>query len=134
MAVLPVALLDAAVLWLLWPQPDRLFLLGAWTLAVGNCVVAPYLAAGRAAWRWRRALADPKATTYEKQLARFARDAQLEGLLGPAWWQVALYPAAARAGASALAAYPQAREGIRLATAGLGVVVGMWATWSAARR
>ena len=134
MAVLAVALLDAAVLWWLWPQPDRLVLLGAWTLAVGNCVVAPYLAAGAAAWRWRRALADPRATAYEKQLARFARDAQVAGLLGPAWWQVALYTAAALAGAAALAAYPQAREGLRLGTAGLGVLVGLGATWSAARR
>ena len=134
MALLAVALLDGAVLWWLWPQPDRLFLLGAWTLAVGNCVVAPYLAAGVAAWRWRRALADPRATAYEKQLARFARDAQVEGLLGPALWQVALCTGAALVGAATLAAYLQGRDAIRLATAGLGVLVGLWATWSAARR
>ena len=133
MAVLVVALLDAAVLWLLWPQPDRLFLLAAWTLVVGTCVVAPYLAAGVAAWRWRRALADPRATAYEKQLARFARDAQVEGLLGPALWQVALCSAAALAGAAALAAYPRGPAAIRPAAAGLGVLVGLWATWSGAR-
>ena len=46
MAVLVVALLNAAVLWRLWPQPDGRFLLGAWTLAVGDCALAPYLATG----------------------------------------------------------------------------------------
>ena len=45
MAVLVMALLNAAVVWWLWPQPDWRFLLGAWTLVVGDCAVAPYLAA-----------------------------------------------------------------------------------------
>src|SRR3712207_8946442 len=50
------------------------FLVGSWTLATGDCALAPYLAAGLAALRWRRVLADPQVTAYEKQLVQFARE------------------------------------------------------------
>ena len=35
--------------------------------------------------------------------------------------------------AGALLAYPEAHEATRLATAGTGVLVGLWAMWSALR-
>ena len=133
MAVLVVALLNAAVVWWLWPQPDGQFLLGAWTLAVGDCALAPYLAAAVTAWGWRRVLADPRVTAYERQLAQFARDRAGAGLLGRALLGIALCTAVALAGAGALVACPAARETSRLAMAGAGVLVGLWAVWSALR-
>ena len=120
-------------LWRLWPQPDLRFLLGVWTLAVGDCALAPYLATGLHAWRWRRLLADPKVSPYEHRLARFARDSEGAGLLGRALLGITLCTVAALAGAGALLAYPEAREPARLATAGIDVLVGLWAMWSALR-
>ena len=131
--VLVVALLNAAAIALLWPQPDGRFLLGAWTLAVGDCALAPYLAAGLQAWRWRRLLADTRVTPYEQRLARFARDSQGTGLLGHALLGVALCTVAALAGTGALLTFPEARETARLATAGAGVLIGLWAVRSALR-
>ncbi len=133
MAVLVVALLDAAVLWWLWPQPDWRFLLGAWTLAVGDCAVAPYLAAVVTAWSWRRVLADPRVTAYEKQLAQFARDREGAGLLGRALLGIALCTIVALGGVAAMVTFPEARETVRLAVAGLGALAGLWAVWSALR-
>ncbi len=133
MVLLLVALLNAAVLWRLWPQPDGRFLLGAWTLAIGDCALAPYLATGLQAWRWRRLLADPRVSPYEHRLARFARDSEGAGLLGPALLGIALSTVAALAGAGTLVAFPAARETARLASAGIGVLIGLWAVWSALR-
>lgn len=133
MVVLVVALLNAAVLWWLWPQPDWRFLVGAWTLAVGDCAVAPYLAAAVTAWGWRRVLADPRVTAYERQLAQFARDREGAGLLGRALLAIALCSVVALAGAGALLTFPAARETIRLAVAGTGILIGLWAVWSALR-
>ena len=133
MVLLLVALLNAAVLWRLWPQPDGRFLLGGWTLAVGDCALAPYVASGLQAWRWRRLLADHRVSPYEHRLARFARDSEGAGLLGRALLGIALCTVVALAGAGTLLAYPEARATARLATAGTGVLVGLWAMWSALR-
>ena len=132
MVLLLVALLNAAVLWRLWPQPDLRFLLGVWTLAVGDCALAPYLATGLHAWRWRRLLADPRVTPYEHRLAQFARDSQATGFLGRALLGIVLCTVAALAGAGALVTFPEAREAVRLA-AGAGVLIGLWSVWSALR-
>ena len=133
MVLLLVALLNAAVLWRLWPLPDGRFFLGAWTLAVGDSALAPSLAAGLRAWRWRRLLADPRVTPYEHRLVQFARDSQGAGLLGRALLGIALCTVVALAGAGTLLAFPGARETARLATAGTGVLIGLWAVWSALR-
>ncbi len=133
MVLLVVALLNAVVLWRLWPEPDGRFLLGAWTLAVGDCALAPYVASGLQAWRWRRLLADPRVSPYEHRLARFARDSHDPGLLGRALLGIALCTVVALAGAGTLLAYPGAQETARLATAGTGVLVGLCAMWSALR-
>ena len=131
--MLVVALLNAAVVWWLWPQPDWRFLVGAWTLAVGDCAVAPYLAAAVTALSWRRVLADPRVTAYEKHLAQFARDREGAGLIGRALFGVALCTAVALAGTGALGTFPAAREAVRLAVTGTSVLVGLWAVWSALR-
>ena len=133
MVIIVVALPNGAAVALLWPQLDGRFLLGAWTLAVGDCALAPYLATGLRAWRWRRLLADPRVSPYEHRLAQFARDSQGAGLLGRALLGSALCTVAALAGAGTLLAYPEARETARLATAGAGVLIGLWAVWSALR-
>ena len=132
MVLLVVALLNAVAVALLWPQPDGRFLLGAWTLGVGDCALAPSLAARLQAWRWRRLLADPRVSPYEQRLAQFARDSGGAGLLGRALLGVALCTVAALAGAGALVTFPAARETVRLA-AGTGVLLGLWAVWSALR-
>ena len=106
MVLLLVAPLNAAVLWRLWPQPDERFLLGAWTLAVGSCALAPSLAAGLRARRWRRLLADPRVSPYEHRLVQFARDSQGAGLLGRALLGIALCTVVALAGPGTLLAFP----------------------------
>ena len=113
MVLLLVALLNAAVLWRLWPEADGRFLLGAWTLTVGDCALAPYLASGLQSWRWRRLLADPRVSPYEHRLARFARDSEGAGLLGPALLGIALSTVVALAGAGALLPYRVRRPGWR---------------------
>ena len=133
MAVLVVALLNAAVVWWLWPQPDWRFLVGSWTLAVGDCAVAPYLAAGLAALRWRRVLADPRVTASAKPLAHVTRGREGAGPLSRALLRITLCTGVALAGAGALLTVPAARETIRLAVAGTGILVGLWVVWSALR-
>ena len=131
MILLVVALLNALAVALLWAQPDGRFLLGVWTLAVGDCALAPYLATGLRAWRWRRVLADPRVTPYEERIAQFARDSTGAGLLGRALLGIAMCTVTALAEVGAPRVFPEAREAARLATAAIGVLVGLWAIWSA---
>ena len=54
-------------------------------------------------------------------------------MLGQALLGVALCTVVALAGAGALLTFPAEREAVRLAVAGTGVLVGLWAVWSALR-
>ena len=78
-------------------------------------------------------LADPRVTAYEKQLAQFARDREGAGLLGRALLGIALCTIVALGGVAAMVTFPEARETVRLAVAGTGILIGLWAVWSALR-